>query len=223
MLTIQYKPVDWCFQNIYEENKRLHDIGKLVQSIQTHGFRNPPLWDDTLNRVVAGNGRIETLYKMWQLWQNEGGDVPTGIEAEGDMWLVPIVFGAAAESIEAAIAFLLDDNNLTLMGGDFTAVDTLRMWDDGYIDLLRQASDHLVSVDKTDINLMAQLADLGEPLELNGVAEEPTQFENDPTFFVRIVFEDEEKRDAVREMIHDNAAAGGVSPGEYLFQLLDQQ
>lgn len=226
MLTIEYKPISWCYQNIYQGNKKSHDIGAIMESIRKHGFRNPPVYDATLNGIIAGNGRIEAVYHLWQQWgRGVIKEIPKGINKDGEEWTIPIVFGLSAENPEAAIAYLIDDNNLTLMGGDFTAVDTMRMWDDGYLELLEKAFGQTVSIEPEDFSLMQQLANMitDEPLNLNGVEKEPKQFDNDDVFYFRIMFTNEEARDKTENLLTRQAAINGVNPGDYLLDLLSKQ
>jgi hypothetical protein len=123
---------------LYEDNSKRHDIGLIAASINRYGFRNPPIWDKTLNGgtggIAAGNGRIETLAAM----EKQGQKVPRGIatDAEG-RWYVPIIFGCDAIEEAEAISFSIDDNNISVLGGDLTVFDTARMWEsDGYIKAL---------------------------------------------------------------------------------------
>lgn len=218
-LRIEYKDIDWCFQHIYDKNDKLHDIGAIVLSIQKHGFRNPPIYDATLKGIIAGNGRIEALYQMWRTSY----DLPEGIKLEGTMWQIPIIFGVDAKNVAQAVAYLLDDNNLTVMGGDFTAVDTMRMWGENYIELLLEAYGETVSIDLDDVKLMRQLADMTEePLELGGARSESQQLDED-MFFLRVVFEDEGIRDTTKELLTTLAGTEGISPAAYLYNLLSQQ
>ena len=111
-----------------------HDIGTLVQIIQKHGFRDPSAYDKTLDAIVAGNGRIEAVYRMWK----DGEDVPRNIRTdENGMWYIPILHGVDSETIERAVAYAIDHNNSTMAGGDFTPFDISRMWEKEYIDVLR--------------------------------------------------------------------------------------
>jgi hypothetical protein len=44
---------------------------------------------------------------------------------------VPVIFGVDAESRAAAVAFAVDHNNLTLLGGGLGLSEILAIWDEG--------------------------------------------------------------------------------------------
>jgi hypothetical protein len=159
---------------LYEDNSKKHDIGSIASSIRRYGFRNPPLWDKTINRgsggIVAGNGRIETLAAM----EKQGQSIPRCIatDAEG-RWYVPIVFGCDAIEEAEAIAYSIDDNNLTLLGGEFTVFDAAKMWEsDSYISALSnldRARSLPESVDKEAFQqLISPLPDKGSREGMGG-------------------------------------------------------
>jgi aryl-alcohol dehydrogenase-like predicted oxidoreductase len=111
----------------WDENPKRHDLDALVRSIETHGFGDPPKLDATLEALVYGNGRAEALERMRQA----GKKPPRGIGVTGDGdWAVPVIFGVDAESRAAAVAFAIDHNNLTMLGGGLTAEDLLQVWDE---------------------------------------------------------------------------------------------
>ncbi|NJL27147.1 MAG: hypothetical protein HC897_04295 [Thermoanaerobaculia bacterium] len=111
----------------WDDNPKKHDIPALIKSIETHGFGDPPKFDATLGALVYGNGRTEALERM----RTEGKAPPRGIAAlEDGQWAVPVIFGVDAESRAAAVAFAIDHNNLTLLGGDLGFTDLLAIWDE---------------------------------------------------------------------------------------------
>jgi hypothetical protein len=144
-------------------NPKLHNIGDIAASIEKYGFRDPPIWDKTLNNgnggIVAGNGRTEAL--VWMHQQEK--PLPKGIATDGNgEWLIPVVFGCDAESEVQAKAFLLDHNSLTLTGGNFTAVDTGRMYNQPeYLAMLKGIADaggETVTVDGDALDLLIELS-----------------------------------------------------------------
>lgn len=152
LLIVRYVRLDQV--ELWDENPKLHDTGGIIRSIKRHGFRDAPIYDETLGALVAGNGRAHALRVMLR----SGEAPPIGIAVGGDgMWYMPVQFGVNAPSIEAAEAFGVDHNNLTLTGGDLTLFDMARMWDEeGYKELLKKiadAGDLLVSMDMDDIDL----------------------------------------------------------------------
>lgn len=177
-LKVEYVPLDDSVQ-LWQRNPKSHDLGALIRSFERHGFKQPPRYEPTLNNgaggIVAGNGRIEALMAM----RNAGHDAPRGIEVRDGTWYVPVLFGVDAASQAAAEAFGLDDNNLTLLAGDFTAIDASRMWNANYLELLTELAnqDELpVSVDGDDLDaLLAYNAPEPEALDDEPVAVDETK------------------------------------------------
>lgn len=153
---------------LLEGNPKLHDIGKIADSITENGFRDPIAWDVTLNGgkggIVEGNGRAETLKYM----QDQGRDLPRGIaKTSGGRWAVPVLFGVDSRSEQAAKRYSLDHNSLVLAGGNFTALDMSRLYDQemyvGFLESLAKTGDLPLTVDGEDLDLLVGL--LGEGWE----------------------------------------------------------
>jgi hypothetical protein len=124
-LELRYVPLAQA--KLWDENPKLHDLEALVRSIETHGFGDPPKYDATLGALVYGNGRTEALERMCQ----EGQQPPRGIGVlEDGGWAIPVIFGVDARSRAAAVAFAIDHNNLTLLGGGLGVHDLLAIWDE---------------------------------------------------------------------------------------------
>lgn len=147
---------------LWSENPKLHSIGDLVQSIEKHGFQELPRYDINLPNVSggngaikAGNGRIETLAAM----ERDGLPLPRGLaQRKGDgAWVMPVLVGTDADSLNAARAYAIDSNNLTMMGGDFTAFDFQRLWNSNlYVKMLQELAvdDNLpISVTGDDLDM----------------------------------------------------------------------
>jgi len=63
--------------------------------------------------------------------RSAGKEPPRGIGVTGDgEWAVPIIFGVDAASRAAAVAFAIDHNNLTLLGGNLGLEDVLGIWNE---------------------------------------------------------------------------------------------
>ena len=124
-LTLQYIPLAQARR--WDENPKRHDLDALVRSIETHGFGDPPKFDSTFGALVYGNGRTEALERMRQA--GKGPPRGIGVADDGD-WAVPVIFGVDAESRAAAVAFAIDHNNLTLLGGGLSIEDLLQIWDE---------------------------------------------------------------------------------------------
>jgi ParB-like chromosome segregation protein Spo0J len=141
----------------WDENPKRHALDALVRSIETHGFGDPPKLDSTLGALVYGNGRTEALERMRQA----GREPPRGIGVteDGD-WAVPVIFGVDAESRAAAVAFAIDHNNLTMLGGGLGVEDLLQVWDEeGLQRVLGEIPDAgalLASLDAADLDALLQ-------------------------------------------------------------------
>ena len=139
----------------WDANPKRHDFERLQRSIETHGFGDPPKFDATLGALVYGNGRTEVLERM----KSEGKEPPRGILVlEDGEWAVPVIFGVDAESEAAAVAFAIDHNNLTLLGGDLGFADLLQIWDEpGLQAVLTEVPDAgqlLTSLDPADVDAL---------------------------------------------------------------------
>ena len=154
---------------LWIENPKLHDLGGLAESIKEHGFQELPKLDSNLisisnkkGAIKAGNGRIETL--AW-MEHDKKYDLPRGLAKvkETGAWVMPLLVGTDAESIDLARSYAIDSNNLTMTGGDFTALDISRLWDQGkYLNVLKklQVTENMpVSVDGDDLDLLAKILD----------------------------------------------------------------
>ena len=126
-LELRYIPLDAVRQ--WERNPKAHDLGGIIASIARHGFNDPPKWDANLNGgeggLAHGNGRAEALHTM----KIRKMPAPRGVVVtdQGD-WLVPVYFGLDQVSQAVAEAYALDHNNLTMIGGGFTAAAVAEMW-----------------------------------------------------------------------------------------------
>lgn len=113
-----------------------------------------PTLNEVTGRLVAGHGRIEALRAL----KVQGGAPPKNVRYADGKWFAPILRGNAFESDEQATAYLVDANNLTLAGGEMTALDMAAIWDmDGYAQLLAGLATHdalPVTVDGDDLDLI---------------------------------------------------------------------
>ena len=161
-LKLRYIPLSHAKR--WDENPKRHDLERLIRSIQTHGFGDPPKFDATLGGLVYGNGRTEALQRM----TDQGEPPPRGIlQGEDGEWAVPIIFGVDAESEAAAVAFAIDHNNLTLLGGDLGPAELLSIWDeDGLRKVLDEVPDTaelLASLEPADVEGLLAVPDF-EPV-----------------------------------------------------------
>jgi hypothetical protein len=139
---------------ISPDNPKLHDIGGVVSSIEKYGLQELPKFDGTVGWIKAGNGRIEALAMMER---DKKYKLPRGLVTEKDTgaWVMPVVAGVDAVDARQAKAYLLDSNNLTMSGGDFTPYDIAKMWDvNAYNNLLQglaSEGEFPVSMDEQDV------------------------------------------------------------------------
>lgn len=91
----------------YPGNPKDHDIGAIVTSLQTFGFIDPVIVNQTTNHILSGHGRVHALVEM--------GERPEGIDAVGDVWLVPAHLVEVPEEQEGAAVIAL--NRTVELGG----------------------------------------------------------------------------------------------------------
>ena len=149
---------------IWRDNPKRHDMQQLVQSVGRYGFQAPAKFDaklhrrgqgiddDPLGAIKAGNGRIEAVAWM----ESQGQDLPRGcaVNKAGE-WVMPLLVGTDARSGAVAQAYAVDDNNLTLAGGDFDGFDMARLWGPEYTELLSGLNELPVSVDAEMLSLLS--------------------------------------------------------------------
>jgi len=152
VLEIKYVSLSWCVQ--WDKNPKSHDLGKIVESIKIHGFRDAPIWDDTLGALVAGNGRFSALGWMFR---QDPDNPPEGIDLREGEWYVPVQFGINSPTKIMAEAFAIDHNNMVMAGGDMSAVDMARVWSPEYVNVLAHIAGKggkMLTVDGDDIDTL---------------------------------------------------------------------
>lgn len=179
-----------------KENAKLHDLQMLAESFYEHGFKVPiVVWQNKKTfQILAGHGRVETLLFLLQ----QERPLPKGIlEDEDGMWMVPSILGVDPEDLESALGFLVDDNNLTMLGGNFTHLDISRAWDrEKYIKLLTKAVAKTKTVDHNDLQLLIEIDKQQIPTEDEEEAETFDQFGNKETAFRTVlIFSTEDKKE----------------------------
>lgn len=111
-------------------NPKRHASKEIKASMGRFGYTSPIEIDERTAKMVAGHGRLEALVAL----KEDGSKRPSGITAEGDEWLVPVVRGWASKNDEEAEAYIVASNRLTELGG----------WDDselvGILDKLKDGS-----------------------------------------------------------------------------------
>lgn len=155
-ISLEYWRLEKCESLKWEDNPRnnRHDIGTLCSSIERHGFRDPCEFDDTLEAFTAGHGRIEACRGLQLRGKNKQSKQwpPKYIQADLDgEWKIPVLVGAAADSRNDAIAYLIDNNNIGMLGGDFTPWDLSKLYDqERYAELLVNLRDNDSLPESTD-------------------------------------------------------------------------
>ena len=162
LLDIRYIPLSQAV--LWDENPKEHDLGALAEAFARYGFADPPKYDAQLGALVYGNGRTHALQLM-----HKGGEQPprgVGVLPDGE-WAIPVKFGVDAASRNEARAFAIDHNNLTMVGGEYTALDMARMWDgEQYLAVLSDLAAQevaAVTVDGDDLDFL--LRELAAPVE----------------------------------------------------------
>lgn len=111
-LRLLYIPLDQAA--LWDENPKEHELHLIAASIRKHGFRDPMAYDGTLEAFIEGHGRTHAL--RWI--RNQGEEPPRGIGLHPDLgWCIPVLFGIDAKSLEAAKAYAVGHNQLTISGG----------------------------------------------------------------------------------------------------------
>lgn len=117
-------------------NPKDHDIGELIRSIEEFGYVTPGIIDERTGRLVKGHGSRDAL----RVIKGNGGKVPRNIQVERgeageEVWKWPVVRGVEFGSDEEAEAFIIADNQITMLGG----------WDEA---LLAEVLADLAAVDR---------------------------------------------------------------------------
>ncbi|MBI4460061.1 MAG: hypothetical protein HY648_08395, partial [Acidobacteria bacterium] len=94
-------------------NPKKHEIDTVLASMGRFGYVAPMILDERTGRLVAGHGRLESLKKA----KLEGKHPPGRIRIQNGEWLVPVIRGVAFADDSEAEAYLLADNQTTILGG----------------------------------------------------------------------------------------------------------
>lgn len=142
----------------WSRNAKKHDLQAIADSLTRYGLRNAPIFDETLNAIVAGNGRIEAL--RWLKFN--GQSAPRGVKVKDGQWFIPVLRGVDAKTVAEAEAFGIDDNNIVLLGGEYSLKQLTGIWDeDKYTALLTDLGKIQalpVSTDGDDLDSLIQYA-----------------------------------------------------------------
>lgn len=149
VLRIRYVPLS-AFDldvQLWQRNSKKHDLQLLDESIEEYGYADCAKWDSNLNDgkggFVYGNGRSQSLIFRLHLLQKEGKQPPRGVgklRSTGE-WVVPVKFGVDAKSEADANRFGISHNVINMSGGDFSAHDISRMFDESFLPQLQEMVD----------------------------------------------------------------------------------
>lgn len=161
-LSIEYWTLSRCLSVLWEKNPHLHDIGMISLSIEKHGFRDPIEYDDT-GEITAGHGRIEAVAGLFKRGPLDPNQVwpPKYIltDPQTGEWKLPITVGACASSREDARSYGIDNNNITMMGGDFTPAHVAKTYNANYLEILTDLCEQKalpVTVDQDTLEYLIQ-------------------------------------------------------------------
>jgi hypothetical protein len=132
-------------------NPKRHEIERIIESIETHGFLDQSIVDERTGRIISGHGRRESLIEM----QARGSRLPDGLLIDDDGgWLVPVQRGWSSRDDLEAKAVIIKLNRIPegggwdsrslaeyleeLATGDAALFDSLNYSDDEMEQLLRQ-------------------------------------------------------------------------------------
>lgn len=167
--------VSTALKYLWDENPKLHNIGDLVESIKKHGFQEVPRFDKHIG-IKAGNGRVEALAWM----EKDGGyDLPRGLAKIRDSgeWVMPLLVGTDAESVNLARSYAIDSNNIAMSGGNLTDHDMARQYEKtAYMDVLRS----IAAEDDEDVMPVTVPLDVLDHLSRKPPREETESFESLP-------------------------------------------
>jgi DNA modification methylase len=94
-------------------NPKRHEIETVFASMERFGYVAPMILNEGTGRLVAGHGRLSSLRKA----KKQGKNPPSRIQVVNGEWLVPVIRGVSFADDREAEAYLLADNQSTILGG----------------------------------------------------------------------------------------------------------
>ncbi len=129
-LRIEYLPLSVL--KAARRNPKKHVIDAVISSMTRFGYTSPMIINDRTGNLVSGHGRWASLRKA-----KAAGELPPArVKVINGEWFVPVVRGICFENETEAEAYLLADNQTTILGG----------WNDGELqNILKElATDELL-------------------------------------------------------------------------------
>jgi ParB-like chromosome segregation protein Spo0J len=162
-------------------NPKRHEIERIIESIETHGFLDQGIVDERTALVVSGHGRREALIEM----QARGARLPDGLLVDEDGgWLVPVQRGWSSRNDLEAKAVIIKLNRLTeaagwdsrslaeyleeLATGDAALFDSLNYSDDEMEQLLRRVDPESLPGGSPDADELQDLGRMGDDFADSG-------------------------------------------------------
>jgi DNA modification methylase len=96
-----------------KRNPKRHAIETVLASMRRFGFISPMMLDERTGLLVAGHGRLKSLQNA----KASGARPPDGIRIENGEWMIPVIRGIFFADDREAEAYLLADNQTTILGG----------------------------------------------------------------------------------------------------------
>jgi DNA modification methylase len=110
-LRVEYVPLSGL--KPAKRNPKRHETGALISSMERFGYVAPMILNERTGRLVAGHGRLESLRRA----KTEGKEPPERVRVQNGEWLVPVLRGVSFENDSEAQAYVLADNQTTILGG----------------------------------------------------------------------------------------------------------
>ena len=110
-LRVEYSPLSSL--KPATRNPKSHEVETLLASMERFGYVAPMILDERSGRLVVGHGRLESLKRA----KRAGQKPPDRIRLVAGEWLVPVLRGVAFSNDREAEAYLLADNQTTILGG----------------------------------------------------------------------------------------------------------
>lgn len=135
-LRVEFMALSELLKHRHPDNPKDHDLGALDAAFDTFGFKNFPAIDERSGYLPYGHGRTDAL-----AWRKQQGrkPPPKPVYAQDGEWFVPVIRGLEFEDEHQLEAYLVADNQLTMLGG----------WDEPQLAGLLQ---ELASIDASLVN-----------------------------------------------------------------------
>lgn len=157
---VTYDPLVELLNRGRPDNPKGHDLEAIEDSIDTVGYVEPIIVNDSDGQILAGHGRVAALHAR----QKRGDAPPEGVTVseDGD-WLIPVLHGVEL-SDEDARRYVLAANQTTILGG----------WQEPAL------ADILGALEGTDDGLVGTGFDVDDLAALRESLREPTEGKTDP-------------------------------------------